>query len=129
MLPARKLDDDTKDIVNREAVRYMADAQQVTMSRLVLVQGGEESSFPLTRDSYTLGRHRNNDIVINDPKVSGFHARIDRVPEGFVLVDLNSRNGSFVNGSRIKERTLETGDKLRLGAATLAYKVDYTSST
>ena len=129
VMRARKLEDDTKDVVNRQAVRYMADAQRVTMSRLVLVQGGQESSFPLTRDSYTLGRHRNNDIVINDPKVSGFHARIDRVPEGFVLVDLNSRNGSFVNGSRIQERTLETGDKLRLGAASLAYKVDYTSST
>jgi hypothetical protein len=129
MLPARKLEDDTKEVVNREAVRYMADAQRVTMSRLVLVQGGEESSFPLTRDSYTLGRHRNNDIVINDAKVSGFHARIDRVPEGFVLVDLNSRNGSFVNGSRIEQRTLETGDELRLGAAKLAYKVDCTSST
>ncbi len=129
MRPARKLEDDTKEVVNREAVRYMADAKQVTLSRLVLVQGGEESSFPLTRDSYTLGRHRNNDIVINDAKVSGFHARIDRSPDGFVLVDLNSRNGSFVNGDRIKQQTLDTGDELRLGAVRIAYKIDYTSTT
>ena len=85
--------------------------------------------FEVSKSEIYIGRDINNDIVINDPKVSGFHARIDRVPEGFVLVDLNSRNGSFVNGSRIKQRTLETGDKLRLGAASLAYKVDYTSST
>ena len=46
--------------------------------RVVLTsRDGPERSFPLTKDSSTLGRHRNNDIVISDPKVSAFHARID----------------------------------------------------
>jgi pSer/pThr/pTyr-binding forkhead associated (FHA) protein len=126
-LPARKQEDDTKDVVSRQAIRYMGDASQLTVSRLVLVKDGQESSFPLTRDSYTLGRHRNNDIVVSDPKVSGFHARIDRSAEGFTLVDLNSRNGCFVNGRRVERRLLKTGDELRLGAARLKYRVDYTS--
>jgi pSer/pThr/pTyr-binding forkhead associated (FHA) protein len=105
----------------------MGDASQLTVSRLVLVKDGQESSFPLTRDSYTLGRHRNNDIVVSDPKVSGFHARIDRSAEGFTLVDLKSRNGCFVNGRRVERHLLRTGDELRLGAARLKYRVDYTS--
>jgi pSer/pThr/pTyr-binding forkhead associated (FHA) protein len=100
----------------------------VTVSRLVLAEGGRETSFPLSRDTCTLGRHKNNDIVITDPKVSSFHARIDRTPDGFVLVDLKSRNGSFVNGHRIETALLRTGDEVRMGAAKLAYKVDYTSS-
>jgi FHA domain-containing protein len=119
--------DDTKEIVTPKAVQYMANRKEVVSSRLVLVTGEGETSFPLTRDAYTIGRHRNNDIVISDPKVSSFHARIDRSVEGYVLVDLKSRNGSYVNGKRIETGLLKTGDEVRMGTARLAYKVDYTT--
>jgi hypothetical protein len=124
----QKLEDDTREIVTPDAVQYLGNSRSVTVSRLVLAEGGRETSFPLSRDTCTLGRHKNNDIVITDPKVSSFHARIDRTPDGFVLVDLKSRNGSFVNGHRIETSLLRTGDEVRMGAAKLAYKVDYTSS-
>jgi len=125
--PARE-DDDTNKIVNKNAARYLANATRLTVSRLILTAGGVETSFPLTRDSYTLGRHRNNDIAIADPKVSSFHARIDRATDGFVLVDLQSRNGCWINGQRAEKALLTTGDEIRVGSATLVYKVDYTSS-
>jgi hypothetical protein len=118
--------DDTKEIVSPKAGPYMANRKQVVSSRLVLVTAEGETSFPLTRDAYTIGRHRNNDIVISDPKVSSFHARIDRSPEGYVIVDLKSRNGSYINGKRIETGLLKTGDEVRMGTARLAYKVDYT---
>jgi Domain of unknown function (DUF4388)/FHA domain len=124
--------DDTKEIVNPKAQPYLADADnaagKVTMSRLVLVKDGVETSFPLVRDSYTLGRHRNNDIVVSDPKASSFHARIDRSPEGFVIVDLKSRNGCWLNGTRVETARLKTGDEVRVGMARLLYRVDYQSS-
>jgi hypothetical protein len=120
--------DDTKEIVSPQAVHYAGGVQRVTVSRLVLLQDGGETSFPMTRDTYTVGRHRNNDIVVSDPKVSSFHARIDRTPDGFLLVDLKSRNGSFVNGRRVESALLHTGDEVRLGAARLTYKVDYTAA-
>jgi hypothetical protein len=119
--------DDTREIVSKKAVQYLSKADKVTGSRLLLVKDGEETSFPLVRDTYTLGRHHNNDIVVTDPKVSSFHARLDRSSEGFVLVDLNSRNGCYVNGKRIQSRELQTGDEVRLGTAKLVYKVDYTT--
>ena len=122
-------EDDTREIVTPKAVQYLGHVGKVTVSRLTLLIGDKETSFPLTRDTYTLGRHRNNDIVISDPKVSSFHARLDRSPEGFVLVDLKSRNGSYVNGQRIDSAQLSTGDEIRLGTARLAYKVDYISSS
>jgi pSer/pThr/pTyr-binding forkhead associated (FHA) protein len=125
--PPKVEGDDTKEIVTPKAVQYMANRKQVVSSRLVLVTGDGETSFPLTRDAYTIGRHRNNDIVISDPKVSSFHARIDRSVEGYVLVDLKSRNGSYVNGKRIESGLLKTGDEVRMGTARLAYKVDYTT--
>jgi hypothetical protein len=122
-------EDDTREIVTPKAVQYLGHVGKVTVSRLTLLVAGKETAFPLTRDTYTLGRHRNNDIVISDPKVSSFHARLDRSPEGFVLVDLKSRNGSYVNGERIERAQLNTGDEVRLGTALIAYKVDYISSS
>jgi pSer/pThr/pTyr-binding forkhead associated (FHA) protein len=123
-----KQEDDTRQIVSPKAVQYLANVQKVTVSRLILVTDGRETSFPLTGDTYTLGRHKNNDISVADPKVSSFHARIDRSPDGFVLVDLGSRNGTFVNGKRIESGILKTGDEVRLGTARLLYKVDYTTA-
>jgi len=128
MIRAPKVEDDTRQIVTPKAVQYLANVRKFTVSRLILVVDGRESSFPLTGETYTLGRHRNNDIAISDPKVSSFHARIDRSPEGFVLVDLKSRNGTFLNGKRIESGLLKTGDEVRLGTARLLYKVDYTSA-
>jgi len=114
--------------VTPKAVQYMANARKVTVSRLILVADGRETSFPLMGETYTLGRHRNNDIVISDPKVSSFHARIDRGAEGFTVVDLKSRNGTYLNGRRIDNGVLKTGDEVRLGTARLVYKVDYSTA-
>jgi hypothetical protein len=125
---SRQVDDDTKEIVNAQAVQYLGASKKITVSRLVLLKEGAETSFPLIRDTYALGRHRNNDIVISDPKVSSFHARIDRSEDGFSLVDLKSRNGSYLNGRRVEAARLKTGDEVRLGTARLVYRVEYTSS-
>jgi hypothetical protein len=118
-----KPEDDTKEIVTPKAVQYKT-ARKLTSSRLVLMKDGSETGYPLTRDTYTVGRHRNNDIVVSDPKVSSFHARFDRTMEGFVLVDLRSRNGSFVNGKRVEATVLQNGDEVRLGTARLRYRMD-----
>lgn len=124
---ARAPHDDTRQVVSPEAVEYLPDARRVTVSRLIWLHAEGETSFPLGREAHTLGRHRNNDIVVGDPKVSSFHARIDRSGEGFTVHDLGSRNGTFVNGRRITSLALEDGNELRLGTARLLYKVDFTS--
>ncbi len=125
---ARKLDDDTKEVVNRKAVQYMGASNKVVVSRLTMMKDGHETSVPLTRDAHTLGRHRNNDIVISDPKVSSFHARIDKTLDGYQIVDLKSRNGTYVNGRRVETSRLKAGDEIRVGTARLVYKIDYSSS-
>jgi hypothetical protein len=118
----RRQPDDTAEIVNKKAVQYMA--RPAVASRLVLLKEGGEASFPLTRDTYTVGRHRNNDIVISDPKVSSFHARLDRSADGFTVVDLKSRNGSYINGKRVETGPLKNGDELKMGPAKLVYRED-----
>lgn len=126
--PQPRVADDTNDIVDKAAAPYLANAKQLTVSRLVLVTDAGENSYPLMRDSYTLGRHKNNDIAVSDAKVSSFHARIDRIADGFQLVDLKSRNGCWLNGKRVVTAVLKTGDEIRVGAARILYKIDSTSS-
>ncbi len=92
--------DDSHEFLSPAAKPWLGAGAPVTVARLIVVVDGNETSFPLVRDSYTLGRHRNNDIVVGDPRVSSFHARIDRTGSGFSLTDLGSRNGTWVSGRR-----------------------------
>ena len=79
-------------------------------------------SYPLQRDTYALGRSPKNDIVLNDPNVSTFHARVERGASGFTLVDLKSTNGTVVNKKRLKEPALlRPNDLLVLGPVRLRY--------
>lgn len=62
-----------------------------------------------------IGRHRDNDIVINFPEVSSFHAVLERTEgEKYVLTDIGSTNGSFVNGKRIKKSLVNFKDEIKL---------------
>jgi pSer/pThr/pTyr-binding forkhead associated (FHA) protein len=72
--------------------------------------------------SLTIGRRKKNDVVIGDPSVSGHHAKIDSVGDGFVLIDLQSRNGSFVNEQLISSRWLKNGDVINIGEHSLIFQ-------
>lgn len=72
------------------------------------------ASIPLN-DFLTIGRDASCQLVVNDSYVSSRHARIERKTGGYVLRDLHSRNGTFLNGSRITEGILATDDRLRFG--------------
>ncbi len=68
-----------------------------------------------------IGRVDDNDIVITDDSfISSHHARIEIRPEGVWVVDLQSTNGSFVNGQRISsERSVRKGDRIQVGSTVL----------
>ena len=70
----------------------------------------------LTKEVSMMGRDVTNDVVLGDAEVSRQHARITRTPAGYVLEDLGSTNGTFVNGDRLATpRVLNGGDLLGLG--------------
>jgi pSer/pThr/pTyr-binding forkhead associated (FHA) protein len=86
--------------------------------------GTPDNVYPLLDSAYTLGRAPGNTISIPDGSVSSNHARILRTPEGFVLEDLQSRNGTFVNGEPVAEkRLLADGDLIRLGKIIMTFNV------
>ena len=79
-------------------------------------------NYPLKKGfSLTIGRRQKNDVVIEDLSVSGLHAKIDSVEDGFVLVDLQSKNGSFVNEQLINAHWLKHGDVINIGEHALAF--------
>ncbi len=71
--------------------------------------------------SLTIGRRKNNDVVIENLAVSGHHAKIDSMADGFVLVDLQSKNGSFVNEHLINSHWLKNGDVISIGKHSLDF--------
>ena len=85
------------------------------------------SDLPLEKGkSITIGRRSNNDVVIENLAVSGHHAKVDSVGDGFVLTDLQSKNGSFVNEQLVTSHWLKHGDIINIGKHTLvfAYRED-----
>lgn len=71
-----------------------------------------------TDESLTIGRGRDNAMVLDDMLVSRQHVRISVDDEGLVIEDLGSRNGTFVNGRRIERTHLNEGDRIGIGAST-----------
>jgi hypothetical protein len=72
----------------------------------------------------TVGRNPTNDIVLDgDSYVSSTHAILERVANGWSILDLTSRNGTYINGERISSpRILRTGDELRIGRTCLRFE-------
>jgi pSer/pThr/pTyr-binding forkhead associated (FHA) protein len=74
-----------------------------------------ESTYPINQPQVTVGRHPGNSIVLALDSISRFHSRIDIRGSHYILQDLNSSNGTFVNGERISSATLHDGDIVVFG--------------
>jgi pSer/pThr/pTyr-binding forkhead associated (FHA) protein len=77
--------------------------------------------FELTGQSITMGREPDNDIVVENLLVSGYHARIDPAGREYILTDLQSKNGTFVNGERVTSTKLKDGDQILVGKHTIVF--------
>jgi ABC-type multidrug transport system ATPase subunit/ABC-type multidrug transport system permease subunit len=75
----------------------------------------------LAGDHLTLGRDRANDVVLEDPNVSRFHAEVERVGTRVAVRDLSSRNGTRVNGELVREALLEPGSEVGIGPYRLIF--------
>ena len=69
-----------------------------------------------------LGRLDSSDIPVKDTKASREHAKIYKQGDRFAIVDLNSSNGTFVNGARITKHLLEPGDEIEIGTVRLRFE-------
>ena len=89
--------------------------------RLVVKAGAAAGQvFELSQDVVLIGRSRQSDLVVEEPELSRQHARLVRQGEGYLLEDLDSTNGTFVNGVRLTApQRLQPGDEIRFGPKTV----------
>ena len=92
------------------------------MARLVLSLDGQSlAEYNMSKERYTIGRLPDNDIRIDNAAVSGHHALIINILNDSFLEDLNSTNGTYVNGKIIKKHALQHGDSITVGHHTLRF--------
>jgi hypothetical protein len=74
-----------------------------------------KSGFPLNKDRITIGRDVKNDILLNDDSVSREHVEVLRTADTYMIKDLKSKNGLYVNNQRVQEHLLQEGDAITIG--------------
>ena len=81
---------------------------------------GAQKSCPLQTGSNSIGRGSDNQIPLDDPKASRKHADLHVSPEGkYTLTDLGSQNGTMVNGEKISQQEICSGDRIGIGDSTI----------
>jgi len=104
-----------------KSVIYFQRAPDHSDSILRVIEGKDEGrTFDLSGKLTTLGRHSSCDIRLKDASVSNFHAVLEIVGHMLIVRDLNSTNGTFVNGVRVKDfKRIEPGDRVKVGDTVL----------
>src|SRR5437879_2381375 len=99
------------------------------MPKLILTtQAQGKVAYEFAESSITIGRAPDNMIVIDDPSVSSRHAQLEQVGETYRLKDLDSTNGTKVNGVPITETALRFEDRVRFGAIEARFEPDVRGS-
>ncbi len=90
---------------------------------VLIVRAGAQAGarFSLDEPNTRLGRHPESEISLDDITVSRRHAEVERTPEGYVVSDAGSLNGTYVNQERIDKLLLRHGDELQIGKFRLVF--------
>jgi hypothetical protein len=100
------------------------------MARLILSLDNQVlAEYNMTKERYTIGRLPDNDVRIDNPAVSGHHSLIINILNDSFLEDLNSTNGTYVNGKLIKKHALQHGDVITIGHHQLRFSDEQASDT
>ena len=81
------------------------------------------TKYTLEKDLVTVGRHPQSDIFLNDITVSRRHAELRREGQNYLVADLGSLNGTYVNRARVDSSPLASGDELQIGKFRLLFLV------
>ncbi len=96
--------------------------QEKALNAFFLVNG--QTTYPIRETVINIGRRSDNQLVIDDPRVSRVHAQLRIQTDRAILFDLNSTGGTFVNGTRINQATLNAGDVVSLAGFPLIFGIE-----
>ena len=92
------------------------------MPSLFVIRGNDQGTrFELESSTLQLGRDASSNIQLHDTEVSRRHAELHRTDHTYTIADLNSSNGTFVNGQRVRQHLLQSGDQVQVGGTLLLY--------
>ena len=100
----------------------LEDTSKLPENAFLIVEGVKV--FPLVLSVINIGRRLDNQLIIDDPRVSRNHAQLRAIKGRFVLFDLNSTGGTFVNGQRTSQTVLYPGDVISLAGVALIFGQD-----
>ncbi len=112
--PHAVLHEDPAVVAGSVTIEAIVDDRPVVLA--IVRPDGERA---MLRDGLQIGRSDDNDVVVRDGRVSRRHARIVAEGSGFSIVDLDSSNGTFVNGARVRRARLAAGTSIGLGETVL----------
>jgi DNA-binding NtrC family response regulator len=105
----------------RATMPLVADVKRERVAALRVIGSGCEVPLPESVASFAIGSHPSNHLVLDDQYVSAFHCTLEQHPAGgLVLRDRQSRNGTYVNGTRVLESQVESGARIVVGGTALA---------
>ena len=87
---------------------------------------GATREIDLTKPAFSIGRKPDNDLCLEDPAVSGHHARVVKIQEVLFLEDLASTNGTFINDRKVDRKQLQDADVIKIGVYRMIYRHDIT---
>ncbi|MCE9535516.1 MAG: FHA domain-containing protein [Nitrospirae bacterium] len=107
----------------------MPEALTQPATLLIKLHGKGSQQIELTHETVTIGRKADNTLTIDDPAVSGHHARIVKIQAVFFLEDLQSTNGTAINGQSITRHQLHDADVITIGQHRLVFQEQATVGT
>ena len=124
-----KLQQDKKEMVEKEPdprktiisgrTKGQAKATQV---QFYFENGPLSGQTVLLSHNMTIGRSSSNTVVIEEQTISGQHAKIEYSEQEYILIDLDSTNGTFVNGNKVSQSAIKKGDTVKMGKVKITIK-------
>lgn len=109
-------------MVTEKSITDKIEADAV-IANLVFIGGRMSGApVPINRDTFFIGRSQNNNLVLDDRSVSRKHAVINYLDDHFLISDLNSYKGTHINGEKIHEAQLKSGDRVKMGDILLEFQ-------
>ena len=91
--------------------------------KIYVEQEGQVRLFENSESVVHIGRGKDNELVIEEPRSSRRHCRLFETPHGYFIEDLESRNGTILNGSKVEKSVLSEGDTFEIGGTRLHFGV------
>lgn len=121
-MSAKKIEKDFESKTQLLRADESPDIISLRKCQLIIMEGNDKGKkLTLSKNISTIGKMDDNDIILDDKTVSRKHVEVEYKSDSFLLRDLDSTNGTYVNGTRVKESYLLPGDRIKIGRTTLEF--------